>query len=140
MAYWREQHPGRALPGATSIFSASDATFCSKQGFRLAAFQAFKRGWLASEEGRRLCRHERGGKEHLAPVGGSAAAEPGTAGTGAAGAGAGEGGRKSVGRPRERPDDLLPALMRCVQAAPRATKAKVCGLRAAESGPSFCVG
>ena len=63
-----------------------------------------------------------------APVGG--AGEPGTAGAGAAGAG--EGGRKSAGRPKERPDDLLPALMRYLQAAPRTAKAKArAGLGAA---------
>ena len=137
VAYWREQHPASALL-CQPTFTVGDEEFCQQRGFQLAAFHAFKRGWLASEEGRQLCRHERGGKEHLAPVGGSAAAEPGTQSAGTAGAG--EGGRKSVGRPKERPDDLLPALMRCVQAAPRATKAKVCGLRAADLGPSFWAG
>ena len=59
-AYWREQHPGRELLSHPT-FSASDATFCSKRGFQLAAFQAWKQRWLASEEGRAVCRHERGG-------------------------------------------------------------------------------
>ena len=63
VAYWREQHPGRALPAGTSTFTVGDEKFCQQRGFRLAAFQAFKRGWLASEEGRQLCRHERGGKK-----------------------------------------------------------------------------
>ena len=59
VAYWREQHPGRALPAGG--FTVSDEKFCQQRGFQLAAFQAFKRRWLASEEGRQLCRHERGG-------------------------------------------------------------------------------
>ena len=61
VAYWREQHPGRALPAGTSTFTVGDEKFCQQRGFRLAAFQAFKRRRIASEEGRQLCRHERDG-------------------------------------------------------------------------------
>lgn len=58
VAYWRDQHPGRTLPTGSSTFTVGDETFCRKHGFQLTDFQAFKQRWLASEEGREVCRHE----------------------------------------------------------------------------------
>ena len=68
--------------------------------------------------------------EDLAAEPAPGAAAPGTGSKQAAPAGGApgtEGGRQSVGRPRERPDDLIPALLRWVQSDPRQIKDQVFG-------------
>ena len=57
VAFFQHQRPGQPLPSASRLQS-SDATFCEKRGFDPAQFAALKAAWLASEEGRTVCRHE----------------------------------------------------------------------------------
>ena len=59
VAFYQQQRPGERLPHC-SCFAASDVSFCSKWELDPAEFDAFKRQWLASEEGRAVCGHEAG--------------------------------------------------------------------------------
>ena len=57
VAFYQQQRPGERLPHCVS-FTPGDVTFCSKWELEPAEFEAFKRLWLASEEGRAVCQHE----------------------------------------------------------------------------------
>lgn len=58
VAFYQQQRPGQPLP-STRQFQSGDKVFCQEQGFDPAQFAAFKAAWLASEEGRAVCRHEK---------------------------------------------------------------------------------
>ncbi len=57
VAFYQHQRPGQPLPRCNA-FTDGDQTFCKRLKADPLEFAAFKAGWLASEEGREVCRHE----------------------------------------------------------------------------------
>ena len=62
VAFYQQQRPGQPLPSIGRLKTGNEA-FCREQGFDPAQFAAFKARWLASQEGRAVCRHENGNEK-----------------------------------------------------------------------------
>ncbi len=57
VAFYQQRRPAEPLPRCNA-FIDGDKTFCSRLKADPLEFASFKARWLASEEGRALCRHE----------------------------------------------------------------------------------